>query len=78
VHPRNSCRLWEASNARLAARTMPLAVTLHIVMLVRIPIGRRLLHRLLDLLPALQAPSFVRLLTDHRSLLSAALRLFHH
>ncbi len=43
---------------QLAGRLMALAASPHIGMLVRIPIGRRLLYRFLNLLPTLKAPSF--------------------
>src|SRR5690242_4286222 len=60
VHPPSSCRQWKTRNARLAVRAMSPPSSPHRGMLLRIPVDRCLLDRLLNLLPGFKAASLER------------------
>src|SRR5438876_1045500 len=60
VHPPSSGHFWKLGNPELPARLMSPTSTPHIGMFMRVPVGRRLLHRLFDLSPGLEASSFER------------------
>src|SRR6266851_9923941 len=60
VHPPSSGHFWQMCNPGLPARLMSPTSTPHIGMFMCVPVGRRLLHRLLDLSPGLEASAFER------------------
>jgi hypothetical protein len=60
VHSLNACYFWKQSNTSVAWGSMPPPFAPDKGMLMGIPVGRGILHRLLDLLPGLKAPPFER------------------